>query len=213
MPEITEITEIPEIPEIFNKNKYQNVLNIYGRFMHLSILIDKNDYVNKSDYIELKNYYKNVAVLHNEKILKNLCHIDAGFDLFLPHNINTFYKDTGTPIKVNFGIKCAATIITELNMNNFNTGFYMYPRSSLSKTVFRLANATGIIDAGYRGNLIGMFDVIQDASYRCNFNKFDRIVQICAPSLIPIIVSIVDTVEELGDLTLSGTDGIGSTGK
>ena len=46
------------------------------------------------------------------------------------------------------------------NSKTFNTGYYMYPRSSLSKTKLRLANSVGIIDSGYRGNLIGMFDLI-----------------------------------------------------
>ena len=33
-----------------------------------------------------------------------------------------------------------------------NTGFYMYPRSSISKTYLRLANNVGIIDKDYYGN-------------------------------------------------------------
>ena len=36
----------------------------------------------------------------------------------------------------------------------------MYPRSSIYKTPLRLANNTGIIDSGYRGNLMGAFDNI-----------------------------------------------------
>ena len=31
--------------------------------------------------------------------------------------------------------------------------FYVYPRSSISKTPLRMANSVGIIDSGYRGNL------------------------------------------------------------
>jgi len=43
--------------------------------------------------------------------------------------------------------------------------------------------------------------------------KFDRYIQICAPSLVPIIVEIVDSLEDLGEETERGTGGFGSTGK
>ena len=83
----------------------------------------------------------------------------------------------------------------------------MYPRSSISKTPLRLANSTGIIDAGYRGHLMGMFDVIY--VNETNINKYDRHLQICAPGLIPIVV---DIVEDLGEETARGDGGFGSTG-
>jgi dUTP pyrophosphatase len=96
----------------------------------------------------------------------------------------------------------------------------MYPRSSLSKTQLRLANSTGIIDAGYRGHLIGMFDVVNvqpnssdDREADFFGKKFDRYLQICAPGLVPILVEVVDSKEELGDETERGEGGFGSTGR
>ena len=95
----------------------------------------------------------------------------------------------------------------------------MHPRSSLSRTPLRLANSTGIIDAGYRGNLMGMFDVVnipdnlsdsREADYFGQ--KFDRYLQICAPGMIPIIVEIVNYREDLGEETTRGSGGFGSTG-
>ena len=86
----------------------------------------------------------------------------------------------------------------------------MYPRSSLSKTQLRLANNTGIIDAGYRGPLIGMFDCLTDDEYEVS--GFTRLLQICAPGLVPIYVRIIDTVAELGPNTSRGEGGFGSTG-
>jgi len=83
-----------------------------------------------------------------------------------------------------------------------------------------LANCTGIIDAGYRGNLTGMFDLInlpdnlsdsREADYYGK--KLDRYVQICAPGLVPIIVEIVESLEELGEETQRGGGGFGSTGR
>ena len=94
----------------------------------------------------------------------------------------------------------------------------MYPRSSISKTELRLANSTGIVDAGYRGNLIGMFDVVKNKESQLDqesyyVNNLDRLLQICAPGLEPIIVEIVETIDELGEETIRGDKGIGSSGK
>ena len=113
-----------------------------------------------------------------------------------------------------------------MNDNNveYLTPFYTYVRSSISKTPLRLANNQGIIDAGYRGNLIGKFDCIYDLTYNDKFPKsgikavdfymeaYSRILQICAPGLVPIYVNIVNNIEELGPSTSRNTDGFGSTG-
>ena len=88
----------------------------------------------------------------------------------------------------------------------------MYPRSSLSKRKLRLANSVGIIDSGYRGNLMGMFDIVNSKEDFEVVNKFERLVQICSPNLQPIIVEIVDDIKELGETT-RGEGGFGSTGK
>ena len=40
--------------------------------------------------------------------------------------------------------------------------YQIYPRSSLSKYPIMLANHVGIIDSGYRGNLIVAFRSFQD---------------------------------------------------
>jgi hypothetical protein len=42
--------------------------------------------------------------------------------------------------------------------------------------------------------------------------KYERYIQICAPGLAPIIVEIVRTKEELGEETVRGAGGFGSTG-
>jgi dUTP pyrophosphatase len=91
--------------------------------------------------------------------------------------------------------------------------YYLYPRSSIYKTPLRMANETGIIDSGYRGSIMGMFDCKVGENYN-NWaaKKYDRITQICAPGLIPIIVNIVDNAHELSETTSRGTGGFGSTG-
>jgi hypothetical protein len=58
--------------------------------------------------------------------------------------------------------------------------FYLYPRSSISKTPLMLANHTGIIDSGYRGNLIGAFRALQlpddNAVYCCKTHQITSTV-------------------------------------
>ena len=92
--------------------------------------------------------------------------------------------------------------------NNYSrryfSGFYVHPRSSLSKTSLRLANSTGIIDAGYRGNLIGMFDCNSAEDDNYTLGQFTRLLQICGPSLMPIYVEVVDSIEYLGPSTSRG---------
>jgi dUTP pyrophosphatase len=101
-------------------------------------------------------------------------------------------------------------------------GFYLYPRSSISKTRMRLANSVGIIDAGYRGDLIAAVDSIgvfgsTDIWHIWKetlspIKKYDRYFQVCAPDLSPFLVHIVDTEQELSPPTTRGQGGFGSTG-
>jgi dUTPase len=102
------------------------------------------------------------------------------------------------------------------------SGFYLYPRSSISKTRMRLANSVGIIDAGYRGDIIAAVDTI--GIFGSNdiwhvwketlspIQKYDRYFQLCAPDLSAFLVHIVDTEAELGAPTIRGQGGFGSTG-
>jgi len=195
-------------------NSYEEVVRRYGKMMHLKIFVDDDD-------SETKTVYETAAKKHNENILSNIEHVDAGFDLYAPTAISVLVRpeskmvDTLGPrkekdkiCKVDFKVCCSAQLIYE-DGRIHNTGYYMYPRSSLSKTPFRLANSVGIIDAGYRGHIMGMFDTVV-SSY--SIEKYERLVQICAPSLIPIWVEVVDAKEDLGSKTVRGDGGFGSTG-
>ena len=57
---------------------------------------------------------------------------------------------------------------------------------------------------------MGMMDCLTD-SYKVI--KFDRLVQVCAPGLVPIFVELVEKEEELGAPTVRGEGGIGSSGR
>jgi dUTPase len=101
-------------------------------------------------------------------------------------------------------------------------GFYLYPRSSISKTRMRLANSVGIIDAGYRGDLIAAVDTIglfgsTDIWHIWKetlspIQKYDRYFQVCAPDLSPFLVHLVEREEDLSQPTARGHGGFGSTG-
>ena len=202
------------------------ILKTNDKFMYLKIFINGSN--------NLKSMYYAAVDRHNNKLFNNKF-LDAGFDLFLPENedpqesyewgetirfFGTGWKDANPVNKVDFKIKCSAQMYCDTG-KIINTGFYMYPRSSLSKTKLRLANSIGIIDSGYRGNLIGMFDVVNIDDEERNLNKNnadyfakvnDRLVQICAPGLVPILVEIVENEDELGNETERGSGGFGSTG-
>jgi len=187
----------------------ENIFARANKVMELRIFIDSDD----ADFIEA---YRSAITKHNTGIFFN-SYYDAGFDLLCPDDLGVGSSGSS---KINFKVKCCAKIIYERRNRCHNTGFYMYPRSSLSKTPLRLANSVGIIDSGYRGNLIGAFDNIgfdniglDNDSSAYFVNKFDKLVQICAPSLVPIYVRLVEKIEDLGETTLRGCGGFGSTGK
>ena len=191
----------------FITNLQNLLLQKYDKFMHLKLFVDSTDN-------ELINKYVNAIYNHHNKLLNNIDNIDAGFDIFSPRQF--CFNDPTIVNKLDYQICCSAKIYKN-NYNNiktFNTGFYMYPRSSLSKTPLRLANSVGIIDAGYRGNLIGMFDYKENGFDDKGWylvEKEDRLVQICAPNLVPIFVELVDSIEQLGPQTSRGEGGFGST--
>ena len=178
------------------------LIQSHKKFMGLNIFIDNDP--------TLKNIYLEAVEKHNQKLAEDPIYYDAGFDLFLPENSNAFMNNCIN--KVDFKVKCSATIVEKANSDFIcqPTPFYTYARSSLSKTPLRLANNQGIIDTGYRGNLIGMFDCLSE-NYSPEPNS--RLLQICAPGLLPIYVNVVDTIEDLGPSTARGEGGFGSTGK
>jgi len=182
---------------VVNNNNI-NLFSNCDRYMLLRIMVTNN----APNADDLKNIYLNSANTHNNKMMINPFP-DAGFDLFTPDSVHCLSTDWN---KVNLGIQCAATMICESG-RRFNTGFYIYPRSSTgAKTTLRLANSVGIIDAGYRGDLMVVFDCVR-GDYSISRN--DKVVQICAPGLVPIYVEVV---ENLGEETLRGAGGFGSTG-
>jgi dUTP pyrophosphatase len=91
--------------------------------------------------------------------------------------------------------------------------FWLAPRSSISKTRWRLANSLGLIDATYRGPIkAAIHSVGANPVYPLSASQQDiRLAQLAAPSLEPWAEVIV--VDELpGGETARGAGGFGSTG-
>ena len=81
---------------------------------------------------------------NRESNLNRLRRGDAGLDLYCPCDIEIL---PGEMRKIDFKIQCEGID----DNSDKNVCYYLYPRSSISKTPLRLANSVGIIDAGYRG--------------------------------------------------------------
>jgi len=181
----------------FGNYSFQNC----DRVMELRIFIDSND-------SQLCDMYENRALIHNAQMY-NSDNPDAGFDLLTP--FETQFRG-GDVTKINFSIKCSACMVCE-NGKTYNTGFFMFPRSSLSGTPLRLANSVGVIDSGYRGSLMGKFDCLVGMDGDYFVGRYDKLLQIVAPGMVPIYVTIVNCADELGDNTERGSGGFGSTGR
>jgi dUTP pyrophosphatase len=156
-------------------------MSSYSYTLHL---YTKND--------ELKELYRNISAKYKG---------DCGVDLYIPSE-KTLSSDRTHFIS--HEIVCWMT-----DDNDYPVSYYLYPRSSISKTPFRLANSVGIIDSGYRGEIIAAIDVLHRELARPKLERHSRLFQICAPTLGPVRLVIEDEIMD-GD---RGDNGFGSTGK
>jgi dUTP pyrophosphatase len=142
---------------------------------------------------EIINFYKNQI----DNLTEN-----SGFDLVATEDL-TLTSENPTGL-LSLGVKCAPT---------FNSGYYLYPRSSIFKTPVRMANSVGIIDMNYRGEIKAPVDfnhlLYNYHSY--TIKKGTKLFQLCHPSLIPVKYTLVD--DNLLSSTTRDTNGFGSTGQ
>ena len=158
---------------------------------------------------ELRSLYQSAVVKHNQ--MCDGAFFDAGFDLFCPADI---VVSGGETVKINQEVKGEMRFISSLDdLQGVPVGYYMYPRSSTgTKTPLRLANSVGIIDAGYRGNYISVFDNSSRDMFKVE--RMQRLVQICPPNMTyPMKVELVENDSDLTTNTGRGEGGFGSTGK
>jgi len=139
----------------------------------------------------VKMFYKN-HTSYNEG--------DSGLDLFFPDKI---IIEPHSTLVVDLKIQCEAV---HDNEDHF-VSYYLYPRSSISKTPLRMSNSVGIIDSGYRGNIMVAVDNINSQPY--TIEKGQRLFQLCGPTLEPITMKIVDELSNSERVN----NGFGSTGQ
>ena len=120
---------------------------------------------------------------------------DAGLDLYALEDV---FFSSGETKKIKLGISCEA---------KDGRAYYLFPRSSISKTPLRLSNSIGLIDGGYRGEIMALCDNIKSFDY--TVEKGDRLFQLVAADSSPISYTLVDNLSD----TTRGTGGFGSTGK
>jgi dUTP pyrophosphatase len=107
---------------------------------------------------------------------------DVGLDIFCLETIEI--PPGAISFKIPLGIKCRASELETLSYTyRISVGYYLYPRSSLgSKTSIRLSNSVGIIDPGYRGELIACVDNI-DQNQPVTMVEGERYFQLISPDL------------------------------
>ena len=120
---------------------------------------------------------------------------DAGLDLYVLEDIIFYPGDTK---KIKFGIACEP---------KDGKAYYLLPRSSISKTPLRMANSIGLIDGGYRGEIMAVCDNIKDYEFKLEAGM--RLFQIVSSDSSPISYEMKNKLSS----TTRGTGGFGSTGK
>ncbi len=174
----------------------------------ITILIteeEKNSFLSLYNTLYLKQYPNTLLICPLNESAKSYyqdhssCHEgDSGLDLFC---LEKQIISAGTTERLKFGIACQA-----------NSSYYLLPRSSISKTPLRMANSIGLIDQGYRGEIMAAVDHIWRRSSEPieDFHIVDpgvRLFQLAFPDLRPIRVVLTNYLSP----TSRGTGGFGST--
>ena len=120
---------------------------------------------------------------------------DAGLDLYVLEDIEF---NPGETKLIKLGISCEP---------EDGKAYYLFPRSSISKTPLRMSNSIGLIDGGYRGEIMASCDNIKDFQFIAK--KGERLFQLVATDSSSISYTMTDDLSS----TSRGEGGFGSTGK
>jgi len=138
-----------------------------------------------------------IKKLHNDAVIPSYAKFgDAGMDI--------------TAVAASYDIQTA--------VQTYNTGLcveipdgyvgLLFPRSSVHKFNLSLANCVGVIDSGYRGEIIFKFRVLNEGNNHA-YKVGDRIGQLL---ILPYPRIEFEEVKELSE-TNRGAGGFGSTGE
>ena len=135
---------------------------------------------------EVKSIYENHGHFHEG---------DAGLDVYV---INKQTIDPGETALMHLQIACEPAD---------ERPYLLMPRSSIGKTPLRMCNSIGLIDGGYRGEIMAVVDNIKNEAY--TIEPGQRLFQLVGMDGSPIHFKWVDELSE----TARGEGGFGSTGK
>lgn len=142
----------------------------------------------------------NIKLLHEDAVIPTYAKLgDAGMDLTAT---SKEYDEDGNVV---YGTGLAFEIPSG------HVG-YVFPRSSNSKKDLLLSNSVGVIDSGYRGEVMFKFKMtcgFIDNNHGCDYSIGDRIGQIIIMPIPQIEFNEVDTLEN----SERGSNGFGSSGQ
>jgi len=210
-----------------NKNENFAVLKLSVNKNNQELLELYKEHIEKHNYNMKTDYYHNAGfdlfipkeTIFENKISSKFIDLEIKTEMLYFENTNLYQRKFETAPLQGATVQTVTGNLVEVSSSEKieifngvkNCGYYMHPRSSISKTPLMLANHTGIVDSGYRGSLIGAFRWLKmpnQTSYI--LEKHTRLLQICHPSLCRIIVCLVND-EDLST-TARGDGGFGSTG-
>lgn len=210
---------VEELIANFEENSYTrtDVTNIINSFEE-----DKNNFITQLHASSYKEQFINLIFDEIFKVFRKALDQYHNFNIVLPMTLEegavepTYAHDSDAAAD----LYARETVVIPAHSlsNKVNTGIHIglpegwkahiAPRSSIgAKTPLRLSNNLGIIDQGYLGPLIVLFDNISDFDY--TINAGDRIAQLWVSPSYHFKANIVSELED----TDRHENGLGSTGK
>lgn len=129
---------------------------------------------------------------------------DAGLDLFVCSPVTIEPKGT---VLVDMGVRCQLQSSRWCGLKRSYHSYFLWPRSSISKTPLILKNSIGLIDSAYTGNIKAAF--FNTATEPYTLERGQRLVQLVSSDVQPFDVQFVDELRT----TSRGGGGFGSTGR
>ena len=214
---------------LLQNEEYANQFFSNSEYTHTNDFCVLKLYVDQASPFLIETYREHIKK-HNDSLKSNLFP-NAGFDLFVPDETTIPHMNKRL---INLHVKCEMiqcklstySLIdkygkegdvsdnqedqTTLNTvgTSSSSGFYLYPRSSITKTDLMMTNHVGIIDSGYRGFLMAS---VRNLEENTKVESMTRLFQICHPSLCPIYVVLMENETQLTPSD-RGAGGFGSTG-
>lgn len=150
----------------------------------------------------------NLRAMFKEHLATKHRRTDSGFDLLLPQQ-DVQFNDNCLGQTVHTGV-----IVAALDQTGYPAPCLLLPRSSIVGTPLRLANSIGLIDMGYRGEVMAKCDCVDPDCQVYSINLGERRFQLVQHNWLPWKqIFIVDSIHELPDAPDNrGAGGFGSTG-